>query len=224
MSEKNECVPPRRLLQASLPFDGGDDAFVAATGPGEDVVPAPAPADQAVVPCLEPGDPDAYLNGLSNEELRRCIDDLGASSDRRAGAVLRRLKAIVLLRQRGGLACPRWARLTAVAPSPVKSRDGIGPRKLRCRTVIDNVIKAKGALAAERFAEWLAEDLYDASSIGDFREIARALRIGVLTRELVSKAYRVSRRPGIRNRSACFRKFLWQHWPGAVAQARVRRR
>ena len=52
-------------------------------------------------------------------------------------------------------------------------------------------------------------------SIPDFRRIANGLRDGALTQAL-SEAYRRSKRPGgIRNRSAFFRRFVWDRSPWA---------
>jgi hypothetical protein len=172
------------------------------------------------VPCLDPGDPDADLDALNDGQLLGHLDELRGRSD----AVVRRLKTVALLQRRGLLARPRWARLAAVESSPARSRDAGWPRKVRFRTALDRVTKADGVLGAERFAEWLAEDLYDASSIGVFRQIATDLRNGVLKRELVLEAYRRARRPGIRNPSAFFRRFVLDRSPWAIAQGRDGRR
>jgi hypothetical protein len=202
------------LGQAALPFAGEVAPHTAA---GSSAAPL---ADQVALPCLDPGDPDSDLEGLSNADLLRHLGELKESPDRRPAAILRRLKTVVLLQRRGVLAEPRWARLAAAGPAPAKSRDAEWPRKVLFRTALDRVTKADGVLGAERFAEWLAEDLWDARSIADFRRIANGLRSGVLTRELVLEAYRRAKGPGIRNQSAFFRRYVWDRSPWAATQAR----
>jgi hypothetical protein len=219
--DRLEYEPGSAARQPLLPFDG-DGAHAAVTSsaaPHIDQGAEPA-AGPDVSGCLDPDDPDADLETMSDEEL------LGHTAELRGGpdAAVRRLKAIVLLQGRGVLAEPRWARLAAVDRVPAKPRDEGWPRKVRFRTALDRVTKTGAVLAAERFAEWLAEDLYDTRSISDFRTIARGLRDGVLTRELVSEAYRRARCPGVRNRSAFFRRWVWDRSPWGAARRRATRR
>jgi hypothetical protein len=178
---------------------------------------APMP-DQAVGPFFGPDDPDAGLESMSNDDLREHLIELSEAVEQGEEVVLRRLKIIFLL-QRRGVAKRRWARV-AVEPSPAKSRGGGGPRKVGFRTAIDWVTKTGGVLGAEKFAEWLADDLWDVRSIPDFRRIANGLRDGVLTRELVSEAWRRARRPGVRNRSAFFRRWVFDRSSQVAAQGR----
>jgi hypothetical protein len=208
MSDETERISPRREPQAFLPFSG-----VQGSGAASSAAHMP---DQGAGPRLDPGDPDADLEAMSDEQLLGHLEELKSQP----AAVVRRLKAVVLLRQHGALAEPRWARLAAVEPSPARSRDAGWPRQVRFRSALDRVTKAGGVLGAERFAEWLAQDLYDASSIAVFRRIARGLKDGDLTRELVSEAYRRSRRPGIRHPSAFFRRYLCNRSPWLIAQGR----
>ena len=175
-----------------------------------------ATVDQVVRPGLDPDDPDADLEAMTDEQLRRHIDELRASADRRSGAVLRRLKAAVLLRERDGAAQPRWVR-AAFAASPSKGKDLDGPRRPQFRTMLAKVTAPDaGPLAVEKFAEWLAVEFWDVSAMTGVAQIARGLRDGVVRREVVAQAYRRAKRPGIRMPSAFFRRYVWDRSPWAA--------
>ena len=71
----------------SLPF-GDQVAASSALSPAADQVVEPE-AGRALVPCLDADDPDADLDRLSNQDLRRHVDELKTSRDRRHDVVLR---------------------------------------------------------------------------------------------------------------------------------------
>ena len=82
-------------------------------------------ADQAVGPFLDRDDSDSDLDVLSNEDLRREVDNLKACPDRKTDDVMRLFKGIRVLEHRGLLTTPRWARCALVdvpATRPWRSR------------------------------------------------------------------------------------------------------
>jgi hypothetical protein len=213
LPEKIECVLPRRPLQTVLAFDSDQEGIASASSAAPRVDQGVEAAERpSVVSHLEPGDPDADLEMMSDGQLTRLAEELRERPD----AVVRRLKAIVLLRHRGLLAGPRWARLAAADPSPAKSRVGGWPGRSaasarRRLLVLLGRVKPGGAPAhAEALAEFLAQDLIDSGSIGRFRTIAGGIREGLLDPRTVRAAYRAAKKPGVRKPGS----LLWSYVAG----------
>ena len=81
---KTASGPKRRVSQACLPFhdESAVDVFAASSSVTLGVARCiELVADQVVERCLDPDDPDAYLDAMSNEQLRRHVDELKVSSD-----------------------------------------------------------------------------------------------------------------------------------------------
>ena len=229
---KTASEPKRRVSQACLAFDDEDalDLVPAKSVADRCVDPTAASsassvADRAIVPCLEPGDPDADLEGLSNEDLRRHIDELGGAPDRRSYAVIRRFKAICVLKHREGLAMPPRTRPdpASVTPPGAKAQDATGRGRLRFGTVLGRVGKTAGPQQVEDLAQRLAEDLGDARSIRMFRRVAGWVRSGDVRPKVVSRAYALARRPGVERPAAVFTWYVFDRSP-RVARARAARR
>ena len=220
---KTTSEPKRRVYQACLPFDDKDaaDAVSAKPGAAQDVGPA---AVQAVVPCLGPNDPNAYLDAMSYEQLRRHIDELEASPDRRPARIEKLFKAIGVLKRREGLSRPRRVRSdpASVTPPAARPQDVAGPRRLRFGTVLGRVDKTAGAKQVEDLAQRLAEDLSDARSTSMFRRIAGWVRSGEVKSKVVSRAYAPAKRPGVNRPAAVFTWYVFDRSPRVVFETRLR--
>jgi hypothetical protein len=242
LCDKTTSEPPRRVFQACLPFAGNqaDDVIASSATPAADqglepvvassAMPAPGQllgpvVDPAIVPCLDPEDPDAYLDAMSHEQLRRHVDELKASPDRRPAVVERLFKAIGVLKHREGLSRPRRVRSdpASVTPPEARPQDAGGPRRLRFGTVLGRVDKTAGAKQVEDLVQRLAEDLSDARSTSMFRRIAGWVRSGEVKSKVVSRAYALAKRPGVNRPAAVFTCYVFDRSP-RVARARAARR
>jgi len=214
MSGKIEHMPPRRPLQARLRLsaDQGDAATGSAT-------PAARPSG---VPCLDPGDPDAYLDALSDADLRRHVDELKAAPDRR-DVIVRLLKAIGVLEHRGLLATPRGARCAlAEVPAARPWRSAASARR-RLLVLLRRISSGSSPAHAEALAEFLAEDLVDSGSIGRFRTIAGGIRDGLVDPRTVRAAYKAAKKPGVRKPGSLLWSYVAARSPGLARAPAVRR-
>ena len=214
MSGKIEHTLRRRPLQArlSLCADQGDAATSSA---------APA-ARPSGVTCLDPGDPDADLDSLSDADLRRHVDELKAALDRR-DVIMRLLKAIGVLEHRGLLATPRGARC-ALADVPVARpwRSAASARR-RLLVLLRRISPTSSPAHAEALAEFLAEDLVDSGSIGRFRTIAGGIRDGLVDPRTVHAAYKAAKKPGVRKPGSLLWSYVAGRSPGLARAHAVRR-
>jgi hypothetical protein len=214
MSGKIEQMPPRRPLQARLPLsaDQGDAATSSST----------QAAKPSGMPCLDPGDPDAYLDALSDADLRWHVDELKAASDIR-DVIGRLLMAIGVLEHRGLLATPRGARCAlADVPAARPWRSAASARR-RLLVLLRRIGPGSSPAHAEALAEFLAEDLVDSGSIGRFRTIAGGIREGLVAPGTVRAAYKAAKKPGARKPGSLLWSYVVGRSPG-LARAHAMRR
>jgi hypothetical protein len=182
--------------------------------------------ERTVEPCLDPDDTDGDLDAMTNVDLRRHIDELKASRDRRPAVVARLFKAIGVLKHREGLSRPpRLLRSdpVAVAPVPTPPRDARTRGRVRFATVLGRVDREAGPKQIEDLARRLAEDLADERSFSTFRRIAEWVRSGEVRPKVVARAYALAKRPGVNRPAALFTWYVFDRSPQA-ARARAARR
>ena len=204
-----------------LPFGTDDDAPGSSAPSSADQVDKPADG-RAVVPCLDADDPDADLDAMTNAELRRHVDELKTSRDRRHDVVVRMLKGIAVLDHRG-LLRPRGARCAAVdvpAARPERSR---ASARRRLVALLQRVHEDGSLAAAEGLAVFLASDLVDSGLIPRFRTIARGVREGLVDPRTVRAGYKACKRPGVNNPGALLWWYVAGRSPGLDRVGTVRR-
>lgn len=183
---------------------------------------ASTPADRVLRPCLDTEDPDADLDQMSNDELRRHVDELKAGRDRRHDVVIRMLKGIGILDGRG-LIPGRSARCDLVeAPAARPERSRASARR-RFLALVRRVHRSSSPGPAEALAEFLAIDFVHSEWIPKFRVIARAIREGMVDPPTVRAAYKAAKKPGVNRPSAMFVSCVVRHSPGLLECARRQR-
>jgi hypothetical protein len=199
---------------------------------GDEVAPcssASTPAGQAVVqavgrvlePCLDPSDPDADLDGLSNQELREHVQKLKASTDRRPAVIVRLFKGLGVLEHRGLLAS-RTLPAAVEVPTTRPWRSAASARR-RFLVLLRRVGSAGSPAHAEALAEFLAMDFVASDFVSNFRTIARGIGDGLVDPLTVRAAYRAAKKPGVQKPAALFVSFVVSRSPG-FARARAGRR
>jgi hypothetical protein len=205
--------------------DHGIESVVASSTAAPDQVLGPA-ADAVIEPCLDPEDPDACLDAMSNEDLRQHVDELKVSRDRRHATVEKLFKAVMVLKHRESLSGPRKTRsdLASVTPPAAKSQHAAAPGRLQFGTVLGRVDKTAGPKLIEDLAQRLAEDLNDPRSIHMFRRIAECVRSGKVKPKVVSRAYALAKRPGVDRPAAVFTWYVFGRSPRIGRARRATRR
>ncbi len=221
MSEKIDREPARRMRQAGLSFSGDRavDVFASSSPAGQV---AESAAGRAVVPCLDADDLDADLEAMTNEDLRRHVDELKTSPDRRHDVVLRLLKGIAVLDHRG-LLRPRGARRAPVDVPAFRPERSRASARRRLAALLRRVHEGGSLAAAESLAEFLAVDLVDSGMIPKFRMIARGVRERLVDPRTVRAAYKAAKKPGVNNSGALLWWFVAGRSPGLARVHAMRR-